>query len=64
MHRPTYLAISLHQSHSPLPGGPQILWRQAGVEQMAEMVREGKRVPEEIVEELHIFSTHAQYQGQ
>lgn len=62
--RPTYFAIVLHQSNARLPGGPQMLWGQPGVKQVTGVDHEGRRIPDEITEELHVSTICAWCQGQ
>lgn len=61
--RPTYFAIALHQSNARLPGSPQMFWGQPGVNQVAEEDHEGKRIPDEISEELQVSVICARCQG-
>lgn len=62
MVRTTYSAIALPQSNTQVPGGPQSLWRQPRDKQVAKVGVEGKRNPDEIIEELHVPNTRVQCQ--
>lgn len=58
-----FLCYGSSPEQCSVSGGPEMLWRQPGVKQVAEVDHEGKRIPDEITEELHISIICARHQG-